>query len=69
MNDDIRATLLHAMLSNQHAISDALITIATWIDEQDSPVVAQSVRESLDAVEANRKLIGSCIGRLMNPNQ
>ncbi|SEJ80803.1 hypothetical protein [Pseudomonas sp. NFR16] len=67
-NSEITPTLLHAMLKNQSALTDALQGIANWIEDQNGSVVAFSVRESLRSIEENRKIIGTCISQLMNPN-
>jgi hypothetical protein len=65
--NDITPTLLHAILKNQHALSDSLAVIANWLEDKGSPLEAYSVRESLLLIEENRTVIGRCIGELMNP--
>lgn len=66
-DEEIRTTMLNAMLNNQHAIAKALTVIAEWIDTQSDQDVSSRVRASLATMELNRDVLGACIGRMMNP--
>lgn len=69
MQDNVvMTTLLNAMLQNQHAITDALVEMAGWmetVEDDDGDVVAGTVRESLKVVENNKAIIGMCLKELM----
>jgi hypothetical protein len=67
-NNPVTTTLLHAILKNQHAIADALGTLADWaqvLEMHDGVCVADSVRQSLRVVDDSRGIIGQCISELM----
>lgn len=68
-NTPATTTLLHNLLKNQHAITDALSKLADWVEEgenQDRIAVARSVRESVQSVHDSRRIIGQCISELMS---
>lgn len=68
-NTPATTTLLHTLLKNQHAMTDALLKLADWAEEGETQrgfAVALSVRESVKSVEDNRRLIGQCISELMS---
>jgi hypothetical protein len=67
-NDPITTTLLHTILKNQHAIADALCKLADWaevVETNNGVAVASSVRQTLEAVDDSRGIIGQCISELM----
>lgn len=67
-NNPVTTTLLHTILKNQHAITDALSALAAWaelLDGASGAEVAESVRHSLKAVDETRAVIGQCISELM----
>lgn len=62
---EVTPTLLNAILSNQVAMTKAILEIAEWADSEGSVPVANAVRKHVEAVNANRVIIGSCISALM----
>jgi hypothetical protein len=67
-NNPITTTLLHTILKNQHAITDALVKIADWVEvaeNNDAKAVAHSVRRSLKGVDDSRIILGQCISEIM----
>jgi hypothetical protein len=71
-DNTVTTTLLHAILKNQHAITDALLTLADFVEkleQQGSGVVAQAVRRSVQTVDDSKLVVGLCISELMRDSR
>lgn len=66
-HSEITPTLLNAILTNQHALVDAISELVDWAEAEGSTSVVGAVRNHLDRVKSNQNIIGSCIGALMQP--
>ncbi len=69
MRDNVvTTTLLHAILHNQHAITDALSGMADWLENTrqiGGDTAVCNVRQALKSVDDNRAVIGKCISEIM----
>ncbi|MGH8417761.1 MAG: hypothetical protein ACRER8_10840 [Pseudomonas sp.] len=68
-NTPATTTLLHALLKNQRAMTDALSKLADWAEEGENgngAAVAKSIRESVKCVDDSQRLLGQCISELMS---
>ena len=59
------ASLLHALLSNQTALAEAINNLADWVESTGSAEIAQSVRDRLKLLKSNEAVIGHCVKELM----
>lgn len=69
MQDNVvTITLLHAILKNQQAITDALSDVADYLalpTQCSGLATASHVRESLRQIQENRTVVGRCITEIM----
>lgn len=67
-NSDLLPSLLFKLNENQLALEAAIMELTLWVEQRGSADVAESVRESLAAIDRNEEFIKMTLAVLMTPD-